>query len=207
MRVALVVLLLASGCRLEPPAPDPGLEADSVAAPRRALEDAAPPALEADPGATRDLDDATRATSRGDRLLVPVVGVPPGDLVDTFWAARSEGRSHDAIDIMAPRGRPVVAAAAGRVVRLFTSDKGGITAYVVGLDEETVYYYAHLDAYANGLEDGDVLDQGDPIGTVGDTGNATPGNTHLHFAVWRTDDPADFWDGEPVNPYPLLAGE
>ena len=125
--------------------------------------------------------------------------------MDTFEAARSEGRTHNAIDILAPRGTAVVAAAPGEVLRLFTSDKGGITVYQLGDDGRTVYYYAHLDAYAPGLAVGQRLRRGQPIGEVGDTGNAAPGNTHLHFAIWRITDRADFWDGDPVNPYSLLA--
>ena len=138
-------------------------------------------------------------------LAIPVAGVRPGDLVDTFEAARSEGRTHNAIDILAPRGTPVRAAAPGEVVRLFTSDKGGLTVYQLADDGRTVYYYAHLDSYAPGLKAGQRVRRGQTLGGVGDTGNAAPGNTHLHFAVWRTSDPADFWDGDPVNPYPLLA--
>ena len=141
------------------------------------------------------------------RLLVPVEGIERGDLSDTFTDARAAGRQHNAIDIMAPRGRLVYAAVDGEVLRLFTSKRGGLTLYQLGPDGRTVYYYAHLDAYQPGLEDGQQLAQGAPIGTVGDSGNAAPGNTHLHFAMWRVEDPAQFWDGEPINPYPLLTGE
>jgi murein DD-endopeptidase MepM/ murein hydrolase activator NlpD len=139
-------------------------------------------------------------------LVLPVAGIRPADLVDTYAAARGEGRSHDAIDILAPRGTPVLAAAAGSVLRLFTSERGGLTVYVLAEDGETVHYYAHLDAYAPGLAAGQRVGRGRPLGTVGDSGNATPGNTHLHYAIWRISDPHDFWDGEPVNPYPLLGG-
>ena len=147
-----------------------------------------------------------RAAAAG-RLLLPVDGITPDDLTNTFTAARSAGRQHNAIDIMAPRGRTVRAAVTGEVLRLFTSERGGLTVYQLGPSGRTVYYYAHLDSYAPGLEDGQVLAQGDPVGTVGDTGNAAPGNTHLHFAMWRVDDPAQFWDGEPINPYPLLTAK
>jgi murein DD-endopeptidase MepM/ murein hydrolase activator NlpD len=139
-------------------------------------------------------------------LAVPVAGVRPEDLVNTFDEARGAGRRHDALDILAPRGTPVLAAADGRVLRLFTSDKGGLTIYQLGADGRTVYYYAHLDGYAEGLATGQALARGQVIGYVGDSGNAVPGNTHLHFAIWRISDPADFWDGEPINPYPLLGG-
>jgi peptidoglycan LD-endopeptidase LytH len=138
------------------------------------------------------------------RLLVPVVGVEGRDLVDTFTQSRSEGRSHNAIDIMAPKGTPVVAAAAGRVRRLHTSERGGLTVYVLLPDGHTVHYYAHLDAYAPGLKAGQAVRAGDFLGTVGETGNVAPGSPHLHFAIWTAPDSLGFWDGAPINPYPLL---
>ena len=140
-------------------------------------------------------------------LVMPVAGIRPDELVDTFDQARSAGRSHDAIDIIAPRGTPVLAAGDGEIVRLFTSERGGLTIYQLAPDDQTVYYYAHLDRYADGLDAGQSIRAGDVVGYVGDTGNAVPGNYHLHFAVWVTDDPKNFWDGESVNPYPLLAEE
>ena len=140
-------------------------------------------------------------------LAIPVAGIGPDELVDTFTAARGQGRVHNAIDIMAPRGQPVLAAAPGTVLRLFESERGGLTIYQLDPDGETVYYYAHLDAYAPGLEAGDELRRGDTIGSVGDTGNAAPGNTHLHFAMWTVADSTQFWDGEPINPYPILRDE
>jgi murein DD-endopeptidase MepM/ murein hydrolase activator NlpD len=140
------------------------------------------------------------------RLIIPVQGVAPGDLVDTFEAARSQGREHNAIDILAPRGTPVLAAVDGRIVRLFYSEKGGKTIYQLGPDHRTVYYYAHLDRYADSLRAGLPVRQGTVIGYVGDTGNAVPGNHHLHFAIWTIEDTTQFWDGVNVNPYPLLRG-
>jgi murein DD-endopeptidase MepM/ murein hydrolase activator NlpD len=138
------------------------------------------------------------------RLLIPVAGIRPEQLQDTFTDARSEGRTHDAIDIIAPRGTPVLAANDGRVLRLFRSEKGGITIYQLGPDERTVYYYAHLDGYAEGLAEGRVLRRGETIAYVGDTGNATPGNYHLHFQVYQITDPKHFWTGSNVNPYALM---
>jgi murein DD-endopeptidase MepM/ murein hydrolase activator NlpD len=148
---------------------------------------------------------APSAPSSGSpRLLVPVAGVRAEQLQDTFTDARSEGRAHDAIDIIAPRGTPVLAANDGRVLRLFRSEKGGITIYQLGPDERTVYYYAHLDAYAEGLTEGRVLRRGETIAYVGDTGNATPGNCHLHFQVYQITDPKRFWSGTNLNPYTLM---
>lgn len=138
-------------------------------------------------------------------LVMPVVGIDPSALTDTYTQSRAAGRSHNAIDIIAPRGSRVVAAADGRVARLFTSERGGLTLYQLGTDDRTVYYYAHLDGYAVGVTEGMVLRPGTLIGYVGDTGNATPGNYHLHFAIWTIGDPKRYWDGESINPFPLLS--
>ncbi len=137
-------------------------------------------------------------------LVIPVVGIRGSQLSDTFTQSRSEGRVHNAIDIMAPKGTPVVAAAAGRVKRLFTSEKGGLTVYVLLPDGHTVHYYAHLDGYAPGLAAGQALRVGDPVGFVGETGNVVPGSPHLHFAIWTAADSLHFWDGANQNPYALL---
>jgi murein DD-endopeptidase MepM/ murein hydrolase activator NlpD len=145
------------------------------------------------------------ATLSAMRLLLPVQGVRPDELRDTFTDARSEGRVHDAIDIMAPRNTPVLAAADGRVVKLFRSEKGGITLYqLASADEHIVFYYAHLERYADGLAEGHVARRGETVGYVGDTGNAAPGNTHLHFQIYRVADPKHFWTGDNINPYPVL---
>jgi peptidoglycan LD-endopeptidase LytH len=141
-----------------------------------------------------------------DGLLLPVDGIVSTQLVDTYNAARSGGRSHGAIDIMAPRGSLVVSAADGVVERLHRSSLGGITAYVRSTDGNWVYYYAHLDSYAPGLEAGQHLRRGDPIGRVGSTGNAQAAWPHLHFAMYRMTPGARWHQGRPVNPYPLLAG-
>ncbi|NCP12386.1 MAG: M23 family metallopeptidase [Sphingomonadales bacterium] len=148
---------------------------------------------------------ATYKAATGD-LIVPVAGVRPGDLVDTFTQARAGGaRVHDAIDIMAADGTPVVAAAGGRVEKLFYSKGGGgITAYVRSPDQNWVYYYAHLRDYAPGLKEGRTIARGDPIGTVGHSGNASAEGPHLHFAIHRMEDGEGWWQGTPVNPYPLL---
>ena len=140
-------------------------------------------------------------------LLIPVEGVPASRLSDTFAEARGRGRPHDAIDIMAPRGTLVVAAADGIVEKLFFSrGGGGITAYLRSPDRRWIHYYAHLDGYAPGLAEGRRLARGDPIGTVGSTGNADPRAPHLHFAVHLMGPNERRGRGRPVNPYPLLAG-
>jgi len=141
-------------------------------------------------------------------LAVPVAGVKPRELVDTFTQARAGGaRVHDAIDIMAPSGTPVVSAAPGKVEKLFFSQGGGgVTAYVRSPDARYVFYYAHLQDYAPGLREGQVLAQGDRIGTVGVTGNANPAGPHLHFAIHQMRPGEKWYDGAAVNPYPLLVG-
>ena len=139
-------------------------------------------------------------------LAIPVAGKTSRDLIDTYTASRSGGaRVHNAIDIMADRGTPVIAAAPGTVEKLFFSEGGGgISAYLRSDDGQWIYYYAHLDAYAPGLTEGQRLARGAPIGTVGSTGNASPEGPHLHFAVHRMA-PGEAWhEGTPVNPYPML---
>jgi murein DD-endopeptidase MepM/ murein hydrolase activator NlpD len=141
-------------------------------------------------------------------LAIPVAGVKPDQLVDTYSAARANGRVHDATDIMAPHGTPVVAATAGTVEKLFFSHGGGgITAYVRSPDGQWQYYYAHLDSYAPGLHEGQPVKQGDPIGRVGSTGDASPNAPHLHFAINRMGSGQRWWQGTPINPYPLLTGK
>jgi murein DD-endopeptidase MepM/ murein hydrolase activator NlpD len=140
-------------------------------------------------------------------LAIPVAGIAAGALVDTYTQSRGGGtRVHNAIDIMAPRGTPVVSASDGTVEKLFFSNGGGgITAYVRSPDRQFLHYYAHLDAYAPGLVEGQRIRRGDPIGTVGISGNATPSGPHLHYAIYRMGPGERWWQGTPVNPYPLLA--
>jgi murein DD-endopeptidase MepM/ murein hydrolase activator NlpD len=139
-------------------------------------------------------------------LLIPVAGIKPEQLTDTFSFARSDGRIHDAIDIPAPAGSPVVAVADGTVIKFFDSERGGITIYELSDDKRYFFYYAHLQRRADNLHEGDVVKKGTTIGYVGDTGNAGPGNYHLHFAISIVTDPKRFWDGQPINPYPILRG-
>jgi murein DD-endopeptidase MepM/ murein hydrolase activator NlpD len=147
---------------------------------------------------------AQAAGSSGAGLLIPVAGVRPEQLQDTYTQSRSEGRTHNAIDIMAARNTPVVAAVDGTVIKLFQSERGGITLYQLGTDNRTVYYYAHLERYADGLAENRFMRRGELLGYVGDSGNAGRDNCHLHFSIWTVTDPKRFWDGENVNPYPLL---
>jgi peptidoglycan LD-endopeptidase LytH len=147
---------------------------------------------------------APAVPSSGGGLLIPVQGVKGANLVDTYEDARGQGRRHDAIDIMAARGTPVVAVADGVVMKLFRSERGGITLYELAPDRRTIYYYAHLDRYAPGIAEGQPVRRGQLLGFVGNTGDAGPGNYHLHFEVSTTADPKKYWGGAPQNPYPLL---
>ena len=141
-------------------------------------------------------------------LAIPVVGVKASDLVDTFDSARSAGRRHDAIDIMAAEGTPVIAAADGTIEKLFFSHGGGgITIYERATDPKWMYYYAHLSAYAPGLAEGQKVKRGQVIGRVGHTGDASPSGPHLHFAINSMAPGERWWQGTPINPYPLLAGK
>lgn len=140
------------------------------------------------------------------RFVVPVAGVNREKLVDSFTAARSNNRVHDAIDIMAPAGTPVIAVADGEIVKFFDSEAGGITIYQLSLDKGFIYYYAHLQRRADDVRVGEVVKQGRTIGYVGDTGNAGTGNFHLHFSIASVTDPKRYWEGTYINPYPLLMG-
>jgi murein DD-endopeptidase MepM/ murein hydrolase activator NlpD len=140
-------------------------------------------------------------------LLIPVTGVKPDELSDTFSDARSNGRVHDAIDIMAPRGTAVVAAGDGKVVKLFNSKQGGLTLYQFDPGETYAYYYAHLDSYAPGIGEGRQLRRGDLVGFVGSSGNASPDAPHLHFAIFVLGPEKHWWQGTAINPYPLLTGQ
>lgn len=161
---------------------------------------APPPDLK--PAELPDVSDFSKLRSRGLRL--PVEGFELARLRDNFAEQRG-ARVHEAIDLLAPRGTPVVAVDDGVVKKLFTSAAGGLTVYQYDPGETYAYYYAHLDRYAEGLAEGRFLKKGDRVGYVGTTGNAPPGTPHLHFTIYKL--PADkrWWQGTPINPYPLWA--
>lgn len=137
-------------------------------------------------------------------LMIPVAGIKRGDLQDTYTDSRSEGREHNAIDIIAPGGTPVVAASDGEIAKFFDSERGGITIYQFSPDKHFIYYYAHLQKRAENLNENDFVKKGTVIGYVGDTGNAGEGNFHLHFEIMISEDPKNFSKGTDINPYPLL---
>lgn len=138
-------------------------------------------------------------------LLIPVQGVRAGELHDTFNERREGGsRPHEALDILAPRGTPVLAATDGPLLKLFSSVAGGLMVYQADSTDRFILMYGHLDRYADGLRNGQALRRGQLIGYVGTTGNAAGGPSHLHFAMARGHPSAAWWRGTPVNPYPLL---
>lgn len=141
-------------------------------------------------------------------LIVPVAGVDVAQLRSNWGEARGGGtRGHQGLDVMAPMGTPVIAAADGRVEKLyFSKGGGGITLYQRSADGRWMFYYAHLRGYAPGMAEGQAVQAGETLAYVGDTGNAGTGNPHLHFAVARMAPGEGWWQGTPVDPYPLLAG-
>lgn len=141
---------------------------------------------------------------RGRRLAIPVQGYAAERLVPSFDDQRSGARRHEAIDILAPRHTPVVAVEDGTIARLFSSKAGGITLYQYDPRERFVYYYAHLDRYADGVKEGDPLRRGQVIGYVGTTGNAPPNTPHLHFAIYEMRERKRWWEGTPIDPYLVL---
>ncbi len=153
-------------------------------------------------GGEPSIDTALRAR----RLMVPVAGIGPDDVPDTFDAPRAGGRRrHHALDIPAPRGTPILAADDGVVLELRANRFGGLTIYATDPDRRFVYYYAHLDHYRAGLRRGATLAKGDVVGYVGTTGNADRAGPHLHFQVMVFPPGGEWWDGTPVDPRPYLA--
>jgi murein DD-endopeptidase MepM/ murein hydrolase activator NlpD len=138
------------------------------------------------------------------RLMVPVQGASIRDIKDTFDETRGTDRKHEATDILAPRGTPVVAVDDGVIQKLFLSKPGGITIYQFDPTERYSYYYAHLERYAEDIREGKRVRRGDVIGYVGTTGNAPPNTPHLHFGVFLLGPEKQWWKGTPINPYPML---
>lgn len=164
--------------------------------------DTSPPAATAAPAAPPPGASGNAADPGG--LLLPVQGIAREQLHDTFSDARSEGRVHDAIDILAAEGTPVLAVADGTVEKLFDSERGGLTVYQFEPGGKYCYYYAHLQRYADGLAEKQPVRRGQVIGYVGSTGNASAEAPHLHFEIHRLGPERHWWQGEALNPYPLL---
>lgn len=152
--------------------------------------------------------DASKAPDNapGATLAMPLATVAPQQLVDTFDDLRGTDRRHEALDIAAPAGTPVLAVADGHIEKLFTSVPGGLTIYQFDPGGRYAYYYAHLQGYASGLAEKQPIRRGQVIGYVGSTGNADPAAPHLHFAVFELGPEKRWWQGTAINPYPLLGG-
>lgn len=199
------MLALASACSQRAPwrvIPAPSASATPAETPaRKSAPDAARPALATLAGAPSDAMAAAHVRA----LYFPIAVGDSVRLDDSFDAPRDGGaRRHQAIDILAPRGTPVLSAGDGRILRLSNSARGGITVYATDLEERFVYYYAHLDRYHPSVYAGKPLMRGDTLGYVGTTGNSPKDVPHLHFQIMRMPSDRKFWNGEPVNPYPLL---
>lgn len=182
------------------PAPAPAHDPAEPRAVERPGEDGEPvPA-----SLTGSAANATAIEMLRDKHLKMPVDVDRDDLRDTYGDSRGGSRAHEALDIVAPRRTPVRAVEDGRIQKLFTSKAGGLTIYEFDPTETFTYYYAHLDGYAEGVHEGQMVKRGDVIGYVGSTGNASPDAPHLHFAIFRLTPERQWWKGEPINPYPVF---
>jgi murein DD-endopeptidase MepM/ murein hydrolase activator NlpD len=207
-RLAAAIALSALGLQAcDRPASTPVVSAPKASLPDATVLKPGPAAVPPAPQvpAVRDVGDTEGAQLLASkRLQIPVTGIRPTSLSDQYTQGRT-GHTHEAIDILAPEGTPVVAVDDGRIAKLFTSKPGGLTIYQFDPDTRLAYYYAHLQGYAAGLQEGMEVKRGDLIGYVGSTGNADAKAPHLHFAVFRLGTPAKWWQGEAVNPYPALS--
>ena len=174
-------------------APSPVVPAAPVVAP--------PPASAAVPSGSLSEDERELVARQ---LTIPVQGIRADQLVRSFADARTGGREHDAIDILAPRNTPVLAVEDGTIAKLFVSRLGGNTIYQFDPSQRFCYYYAHLERYADGLKDGDAVHRGEVIGYVGTTGNAPKNTPHLHFAITHLNPDHHWWEGTPIDPYDAL---
>jgi murein DD-endopeptidase MepM/ murein hydrolase activator NlpD len=209
---ALVAILITRYAQLGHAAPQP---APSISA-ADGLADIDSPVLEERPraassptGTAGSKPTATITAGPPENLVrrdleIPVEGVKSNQLVDTFEDKRGGQRTHEALDILAPRNTPVKAVEDGTIARLFESKAGGTTVYQFDPTEQYCYYYAHLERYAGGLKEGDHVKKGQVIGYVGTSGNAPKDTPHLHFAVFKLTSAKRWWEGTPVNPYDIL---
>jgi len=205
------LLARSSDCNCEPVPPATAACVRATPAPVEPAEVQPTPATPtAEPAAAVPVAPAPATTvpagTAPPTLLVPVQGIKATDLLDTYDDPRGSDRVHEALDIMAPAGTPVLATADGTIEKLFDSDNGGLTIYQFDPSGTWCYYYAHLQRYAPGLSEGDTVKRGQVIGYVGSTGNASADAPHLHFGLFVLDEEKQWWRGRPVNPYPLLRG-
>jgi murein DD-endopeptidase MepM/ murein hydrolase activator NlpD len=195
-KVFPLALLMASACTIQQPTTEP--IPDRTSEPSTARPTTPAPVAPSTP--VEPLTEEDIAYFDVHPMMVPVDGVEPRVLRDTFHEGRDGGRTHNATDILAPRGTPVLAAIAGEVARLSQNALGGITVYLTDNERRYVYYYAHLDRYADQLAPGMKVEEGTVIGYVGTTGNAPPDTPHLHFQAMRIKPGQhDWWNGTPVD--------
>jgi len=206
--MGIVTTIAVYSLRGKPSAPAAtAIRASEDASPVHASEDATAvhaseqePAPSTPPAPVSPTEAGEIVALRGRDLKIPVDGVDRKDLRNTFSDARGS-RTHEALDILSPRGTKVRAVEDGRIQKLFTSKAGGLTIYEFDPTEAFAYYYAHLDRYEDGLREGQMVKRGDVIGYVGSTGNASPDAPHLHFAIFRLGPEKQWWKGDPINPY------
>ena len=138
-------------------------------------------------------------------LRIPIDGADVERLKGMFAEPRDAGgRAHEAVDILAPRNTPVHAVEDGTIAKLFYSKAGGITIYQFDTTQRFCYYYAHLQRYTPDLKEGQRVSRGDVIGFVGTSGNAPANTPHLHFAIFELGPDHRWWEGRPIDPYPVL---
>ena len=189
----LAAVLLVSGC------------VQSLAPTGVGISGAAPSATPLPLTTRPTLVTVANATLMSHDLAIPVAGIASNQLEDSFDASRDGERFHHAIDIMAPRGTPVLAADDGRVLRVSSNTLGGLTVYTIDKSGQYVYYYAHLEGYARGLVAGNIVFKGDTLGFVGTTGDAPENEPHLHFQILRMPPDGKYWNGDAIDPFPLLS--
>jgi murein DD-endopeptidase MepM/ murein hydrolase activator NlpD len=158
------------------------------------------------PDASAAVPSANDEYLRARSILLPVAGADMSKVEDSFNEPRDGGRVHRAIDILAPRGTPILSADDGKILRMTTSALGGISMYTVDTENRLVYYYAHMDHYNDAMSPGRTIARGDTLGYVGTTGNAPKDTPHLHFQVMRWPADGKYWNGDPIDPYAALGG-
>ena len=192
-------------------APQPSVKTNPTPAPQPAPQQLPPPPNSADRASIptpAPLPNEPNVTlppppPSPDDQVSPIQGLTRADLHDTFEETHN-GHRHEAIDLIQPQGTPVHAMVAGTIQKLFLSKPGGNTIYEFDDAGVYCYYYAHLDRYDPSVHEGMHVARGDVIGYVGSTGNADPGTPHLHFEIHQLGPDKHWWQGMPLNPYPIL---
>ena len=164
---------------------------------------------ESEPAVTASLDTRPPDTAVADPieelrrrgLQVPVDEMTVELLKGGFSQQRDGARPHEAIDIPAPRHTPIHAVEGGTIVKLFVSRAGGNTIYQFDPTRRFAYYYAHIERYADGLQEGQPVARGDVIAYVGTSGNAPPNAPHLHFSIFVLTPERLWWNGTAIDPY------